>query len=311
MNRTSILIIAALLLLTGFAWAGQIALPGTTETAHFIIHYPQGMDGTAVVLGRQCEDWLTDIRQRLDLQTLPLTKIPVSIYRDQQDFTKATGHERPGEVVGLASSQGYLELDVSGVLAPPAQIAGHEIVHLVIFRILGPRSDAFPLWANEGTAKYMTDDFDNVDRTILADAATSGRLLPLSSLNYGFPDGDDRSLAYAEGTSAVTFFVKTYGERSLARLIHATARTGSFDTAMREVTGASTQDFERRWMRNVEGTIITPQVVRIVSSIGLIAVGVLIIGAYIGMRRRKQRLMERYALEEWQGPDWRDWSGGS
>lgn len=304
-----LVIILALMFCISYAGVAAVRLPGMTETKHFIIHYPSGMGGTAIIVGGNCEDWLAEISRKLELKNPPVVKIPVSLYRNQPDFTEATGRQKPGDVVGQASSDGSVEIEASGYLVPVDQIAGHEITHIVIFRIMGPNIGFLPLWVNEGTAKYFTDDWDDVDQTIFADAATNGTLIPLSSLTDGFPEGKAQGLAYAESTSAIRYFVKTYGEHALARLIHETARTGSFNTSMKEVTGITPQEFESRWLRDTTGSFISPQMMQAARAIGLASFIIVGIAAYLAMRRRKRRIIEQYEREEWEQANWRDWGG--
>lgn len=291
--------IAALILLSAVsALPAQAVLSGATRTQHFLIRYEPDLRATASVLGQACEGWLAEISRKLQLESKPDSLIPVFLYRNQGEFSKATGYDRPGQVLGRASSRGYVELDASGIFASAEQIAGHEIVHVVIFRILGPNSDALPLWFNEGTAKFLTNDFDQIDRTVLADAITSGTLLPLPSLAANFPKGDQQTLAYAEGTSAITYLVKSHGEHALAQIIHETARTGSFDAAMRKVIGESPDEFERKWRLSLEGRYGFPRLMQTLGRIGFMAMVVIIFAAYIAIRRRRRRLIERYQLEE-------------
>ncbi|MEN6519969.1 MAG: peptidase MA family metallohydrolase [Armatimonadota bacterium] len=244
--------------------------------------------------------------------TKPMTEpIPMYIYRNQTDFSDATGYEKPGHILGRASTKGYIDLDSSGILAPAGQIAGHEIVHVLVFHILEGDASLLPLWVNEGTAKLMTKDWDTVDAATLADAATNASLLPLSTLDHRFPSGSKETLAYAESASAVKYFVDKYGEESLAELIHKTAETGSFEKAMMEVAGVSVHDFERKWQRKVEGYHPFLQIIRTVAVIGGLAMPLLAIAAYLALRRRKQRIIEQYEQDEWEEANWRDWGGGS
>jgi hypothetical protein len=302
---------ASLVLLAAWqAAAENVRLVAATRTPHFLIRHDPELKPTAVVIGQDCEYWLAEIGRRLDLPDRPGPPIPVLLYRNQGEFRRATGHDRPGEVLGRASSRGLVELDASGIFAPAEQIAGHEITHVVIFRILGPRSDVLPLWVNEGTAKFMTEDWDELDSTALANAITEGTLIPLSSLARTFPPDERETLAYAESSSAVTFFVRRYGERALVRLIHATARTGSFESAMREVTGGSASEFERRWLVSLQGRYGSPRIMRLVGIAGLLAMPLIAIAAYLALRRRRRRIIQQYDLEEWEEANWRDWGGG-
>ncbi|MBI2844515.1 MAG: hypothetical protein HYX78_14055 [Armatimonadetes bacterium] len=309
-NLNKLLAVLLILALSMSVLAQTVRLSGATRTEHFLIRHDPEMKSTAQVIGQACEGWLAEIGDKLGLEEPPGSLIPVFLYRNQGEFKRGTDTESRGEVLGLASSRGYIELDVSGIFAPAEQVAGHEIVHIVIFRILGPNRSKLPLWMNEGMAKHLTNDFDAVDRTVLADAITKGRLIPLSSLEHSFPTGDAETLAYAEATSAVRYFVDSHGEAALGRLLHAIAHSGSFDAAMREVTGASADRFAARWLRHLEGKHGSPGLFKALSLIGSLALLAIGIGALLGIRRRRRRIAERYELDEWEEANWRDWGGG-
>lgn len=287
--------------------ASPVALTAITRTDHFIIYHAPDQKSTAEVIGENSEYWIRDIAAQLDARDKLNPPIPMFIYRNQGEFRDATGHDRPAMVVGMASSLGTVVLDASGIFAPAEQVAGHEITHIMIFRILGETANAFPLWANEGTAKYMSNDWNQVDRDFLSSAVFDGNLMPLSSISRSFPEGERQELAYAEGTSAIVYFIKTYGEKSLAKLIHETATTGSFDTAMKRVTGRSSDQFEREWRVSIEGKFGLAAILRIARIIVSIALPVLVLAAYFAFRNRRRRIVAQYEQDEWEEANWRDW----
>lgn len=285
-----------------------IELSQITRTDHFIIRHGPKLRANAEVIGQACEAWLTDLNNRLGLPQRPTDSIPISLYRNQREFSDATGYDRPGQVLGRASSSGAIELDASGIFAPAGQVAGHEIVHVLIFRILNGRSDILPLWVNEGAAKYLTGEWDMVDRTILANAITQDKLLPISAISHSFPSGsENEALAYAESTSAVRFLDRTYGKEALPKLIDQTADTGSFALALKSVTGLTPDQFENRWRRSIEGDAGVSQMVRMGRLLAAIALPVLTVAAYLGIRRKKRRIIEQYEQEEWEAANRRDW----
>ncbi|MEN6372606.1 MAG: peptidase MA family metallohydrolase [Armatimonadota bacterium] len=302
----------SLLCLTASAASARIvSLSGTTYTKHFIIHHRSDSRSNAQVVGEASELWYREISSRLHITKPLLQPIPMYLYRNQKDFSDATGYEKPGHALGRASTKGYIDLDSSGIFAPAGQVAGHEIVHVLIFHILEGDANLLPLWMNEGAAKFMTKDWDTVDATILADAATDGSLMPLSTLNHRFPNGPRETLAYTESASAVRYIVDKYGEKSLAELIHKTAETRSFEKAMIDVTGVSVSEFEQKWQRSVEGYHPVLQIIRTVAVIGGLVMPLLAIAAYLALRRRKQRIIDQYEQDEWEEANWKDWGGGS
>lgn len=289
--------------------SAKLPLSGVTYTNHFIIRHDPDFKSTALVIGDACEEWLKEISTKLDYHEQSSGRIPVNLYYNLREFSEATGREKPGQVVGQASSRGVIDLDASGLFEPAEQIAGHEIVHVIIFRILGQKIGALPLWVNEGTAKYLTDDWDIVDRTSITNAISKGNLIPLQRLTHSFPGKGQEGLAYSESASAVNFFVKTYGEDALVKLIQNTGRTGSFETAMRQTTGKSVSEFASAWQSNVEGRFGSSRLIRLISIIGFLAMPVLALAAYLAVRKREKRLIEQYEQDEWEEANWRDWGG--
>jgi len=310
-KRTARFALLLLALAVQAVTAGPVVLSGVIRTDHFLIRHHPDLRAPAAVTGDACENWLGRISTALGVRGYSGPPIPVFLYRDQREFKRATGYDRPGEAIGLASSSGYVVLDASGAYAAPEEIAGHEIVHILIYRMLGRKAGVLPLWFNEGTARFLTDDWDRVDRSALADAAGAGELLPFSSIARSFPGGDKEGLAYAEGTSAVAFLARTYGRKAVAGLLHELARTGSFEAAVRAVTGGSVEQFESRWRLSIEGPYHLSQVTRAIGLLGLLAMPVLVVAAYLALRRRQKRIVEEYEQEEWERANWRDWGGGA
>lgn len=268
-----------------------------------MMHYPSDLASTAAVIGDSCEIWLTDISKKLTIDSSQNQPIDVYLYPDQGAYREATGHEVSGYVLGRASTEGYIELEVSGTFATPEQVAGHEITHVIIFRMLGRNVNALPLWANEGIAKYMSEDFDVSDQTVLADAITQYNTIPLSSITHKFPSGSAQALAYAEGASAIRFYVETYGARNLAILIKKTGQTGSFDEAIREITGLSARQFESKWMRSIDSGYGVSQSYRVVRMAAAITMPLLAILAFLGVQRRKKRTVEEDTDDEEEDED--------
>lgn len=284
---------------------GAVKLDAETRTKHFIIKHEPDMETTARIIGESCEEWLASISKELNATSAPPRPITVMLYPNKTGITDQNDNSNPSSVVGRASSSGYIELDASGELTSPDQIAGHEIAHIVIFNKLGNDVGLLPLWFNEGIAKYMSKSFDDTDKTKLGDALAGDTIIPLSELSNKFPDDKDQALAYAESISAITFFVRTYGEHSLAAVLNETVASGSFDKAMIKVTGISEKQFESMWMKNLEGNFgILIRFSRTIMGLVTIAMPILALAAYLAVRRKKQRLALKYELEEANRREW-------
>jgi hypothetical protein len=274
-------------------------LTETTSTKYFDIHHYPDMDSQARVIGEACDGWYEEISKKLQLNSPPSARIPIYLYRNQQDFSKYTGHDKPGETLGRASTLGIIELDGSGAYKPAELVAGHEIVHVIVFRVLGTSFNKLPLWMHEGTARYLTGDWDAADRMMIADAAMKDSIIPLSDLTKEFPTGIKSGLAYAESASAVRYLVKNYGESTLPKIINETRRLRSFKRAMIKTIGVTPEQFEESWRKSETSTFLPIWIIKTASVFGAVTFLLIAIAAYIAVTRRKKRIIREYEDDEW------------
>ena len=95
-----------------------------------------------------------------------------------------------------------------------------------------------PRWFNEGLAVYLSQGYDQSDRSAVEAAVKSGDLMPLTALTGQFPtDPALTSLAYAEAVSAVDHLVRTYGQDALLKLVDAYATGPTDDEAFTTAIG--------------------------------------------------------------------------
>jgi Peptidase MA superfamily len=128
-------------------------------------------------------------------------------------------------------------------------LVAHELTHMVFADATDNPYRQPPRWLNEGLAVYLAEGYGVGDRAQVADAAGSGALTPLSAIAGLFPTSyDSFSLAYAQSVSAVDFFIDTYGQDALVRLI-GTYRDGvTDDEAFKAATGADFRTFDDAWL---------------------------------------------------------------
>jgi hypothetical protein len=138
-------------------------------------------------------------------------------------------------------------------------VVTHELTHMVFADASANPYHAPPRWLNEGLAVYLSDGYGVGDRAQVADAAGSGRLIPLSGLADLFPSGFDRnSLAYAESVSAVDHLIDAYGEDTLARLITSYRAGVTDEEAFLAATGLGFRAFDDAWIAAQGATRIKP-----------------------------------------------------
>jgi hypothetical protein len=128
-------------------------------------------------------------------------------------------------------------------------LVAHELTHMVFADATDNPYRQPPRWLNEGLAVYLAEGYGVGDRAQVADAAGSGALTPLAAIAGLFPTTyDSFSLAYAQSVSAVDFFIDTYGQDALVRLI-GTYRDGvTDDEAFEAATGAGFRAFDDAWL---------------------------------------------------------------
>lgn len=131
----------------------------------------------------------------------------------------------------------------------------HELTHLAIAR---ETRDRAPLWLHEGLARREETrwrepgPFDERPpaEAIVARGIEMGLDIPLDKLGPSIamlPSADAATVAFAEVTSFVRFFVETAGDAALPRLLQSLRKAGSVDEALREVSGETLAAWDAKW----------------------------------------------------------------
>jgi len=141
-------------------------------------------------------------------------------------------------------------------LGPRGQqiVLSHEAAHVA----LGAVRTKAPLWLSEGVADYVALVDSPLPVSVLAAQILRRvrdegvpRTLPGPA---EFEAGDDALGAWYEAAWLATRLVaEEHGEQRLLDLYRRADRTGSMDTAFREVLGTSQRAFERSWQRYLRG----------------------------------------------------------
>jgi hypothetical protein len=131
----------------------------------------------------------------------------------------------------------------------------HELSHLAVTRATRNRA---PLWLQEGVAKRQEVrwrepgpfDFRPSPEAIVMHGREQGISYPLDNLGPSIallPSADAATIAFAEVTSFVRFYVDNAGEEALPRLLHALHEGADADQAMASTTGTGLKAWEGRW----------------------------------------------------------------
>jgi len=182
--------------------------------------------------------------------------IDVFVYGSKDAFVAAAG---PGTrewagAFALPKARTLIAL-IPADQASPAVInyyIPHELTHLVFDTAARNAYHDPPRWLDEGFAVYMAEGYAPYYRNDLGSGVDDGRIIPLEALTGLFPTTDLQGrLAYAEGVSAVSYIVDTYGPDALAKLIGAYAGGVSDDEAFLAGIGLTVAAFEAEWMSSI------------------------------------------------------------
>ena len=227
-----------------------------TQTGGIVtVHWVDGSDAFGKRALKIAQDAIADGSALLGVtETEP---VDFYIYADEASFRDALGPGVRENVGGLA---------VAGIrtlfaLIPPSQIDDawvgivipHELTHLVFDTASRNPYHFPPHWLNEGLAVYVSQGYDQSDRSIVRGAAADGSLIPLDGLIGQFPTTADRfRQGYAESVSAVDYIVRTYQTDALVALIRSYADGRTDDEAFKAALGVDMTAFGDAWLADVK-----------------------------------------------------------
>ena len=179
------------------------------------------------------------------------------IYADQDSFYDALGPSTRENVGGQADA----EIRTLFALIPPSQIDDAWVgdrhparAHAPRLRHGGPQPVPLPAALAQRGARRLRER--GLSRRLPLRRRGCGRpahLIPLSGLVGQFPTSEERfRLAYGESVSAVDFFVRTYGQDALVKLISSYADGRTDDEAFSAAIGVDVAGFEAAWLADLK-----------------------------------------------------------
>jgi hypothetical protein len=138
---------------------------------------------------------------------------------------------------------------------PWRDTVAHELSHLAVTRATRDRA---PLWLQEGVAKREEvrwrepGPFDArpPPEAVVRRGAERGVTFPLDKLGPSIamlPNAEDATIAFAEVTSFVHFYVDSAGSEALPNLLRALKEGADPDGALSSVSGADLKAWDSRW----------------------------------------------------------------
>lgn len=130
----------------------------------------------------------------------------------------------------------------------------HELMHVMMYRSVGPGYNNIPAWLREGTAT-LAEVFPNADYDrILMNAAATNTLIPMKELCASFPaDAGSAFLAYAEARSFTSYLHDTYGSTGLLKLAATYADGVNCERGTERAFNVSLSNLEVNWRSSVLG----------------------------------------------------------
>ena len=194
-------------------------------------------------------------------QVMPLDvtqPVEIFIYSNSSDLRGTLYPESSEWVAGHANSaNGVVMVTVEpgpnqSVLME--QRIPHELMHVMLYRRVGPRYDTLPAWLREGTAT-LAEINPNPDYDVaLASAGVTRTLIPIKDLCVSFlPNADAAFLAYAEARSFTNYLHDTYGSQSLLDLALIYADGVDCERGPERAYGVSLSKLEMDWRRAALG----------------------------------------------------------
>jgi hypothetical protein len=234
----------------------------TAESDVVRVHWYEGPQSFGDRALRIAEEGIAEAEELLGVsETEP---VDFFIYATEDALYDALGPATRENVGGQANS----DIRTLFALISPAEIDDawvgivipHELTHLVFDTAVDNAYHYPPRWLNEGVAVYLSQGYDQPDRSRVSSAAEDGELIPLDGLAGLFPTtADGFYLAYAESVAAVDYLVRTHGQDALVELINSYAEGRTDDEAFEEALGVDLTAFNAGWFADV-GTDVPPRI---------------------------------------------------
>lgn len=227
----------------------------TLDERPFRVHWYEGDISKAQSVLDVARTGLQRVQQLLNVPS-PSNQIEIYVYANSKDMQQTleassqdwvAGHADPNlgvMVVALPSSpEGRLLME---------QRIPHELMHIMLYQMVGPAYTNLPTWFNEGLAS-AAELYPNPDYQILLNNAhEKGSLLSIASLCNAFPrDASSALLAYSQSASFVRYLYHTYGTSGLNDMVTTYANGLDCERGAVSSTGKTLEQLERQWRQEV------------------------------------------------------------
>jgi surface antigen Omp85-like protein/WD40 repeat protein len=214
------------------------------DTEHFAVYYYSSEETSARLAARLAERWHARFSRVLGHSLTGRQSL--ILYGSQPEFAQTNvvaGLLDEGIGGVTESARRRIVLPFAPTLAETDQVLGHEIAHAFQFdmaRGLGGMT-AWPLWAVEGMAQYLSLGDDDRDAAIWLRDAVKFDLLPKRASEAA------RAFSpYRYGSAMWAYLAGRFGDRVIAEILRA-ANAGTLDKRIRQVTGVEMERLFADW----------------------------------------------------------------
>ncbi|MFQ6604923.1 MAG: peptidase MA family metallohydrolase [Fidelibacterota bacterium] len=220
------------------------------KSPHFDIYYYNDSYDLATFTADVAEEAYEQVSKHLRW----ILRKPVSIivYDSHNDFqqtnvTWSYMSEGIGGVTELFKNRVVLPFE--GNYEQFRHVIHHELVHAIINDMVyggsiqsiisGRQRLQIPLWANEGLAEYLSENWDTKADMIIRDIAINEYIPSIMDLNY--------YMAYKGGQSVWRYIAETYGREKVGEIFIAMKKTQNARKGFKQALGMDFEDLTEKW----------------------------------------------------------------
>jgi Tol biopolymer transport system component len=212
------------------------------ESEHFDVYYYPREEEAARLAARLAERWYARISTALGHRLA--SRQPLIFYASQPEFAQTNVVSSfLGEGIGgvTESARRRIVMPFAPTLAETDQILGHEIVHAFQFDMTRRQRGglAWPLWAVEGMAQYLSLGATDADAALWLRDAVVSDLLPERQR-----DAERKFSPYKYGHAMWAYLAGRFGNRVMADTLNA---SGSIEKRIERVTGKELERLYDEW----------------------------------------------------------------
>ncbi len=265
------------------------------------LSYPTSIESRATALLEETDAFKSELGAWLGQTVLDRVEVRIARSQEDMDALAPVGLPPPRYATGVAYSALHLVLislrePKTAEATDLAEVLRHELVHVALFD--ATQGHHIPRWFNEGLAVPLSGESGFMRMRTLWDATLSKTLIPLSDLDKGFPDDNQKvSIAYAESADFVRFLLRDEDRARFGSLIERVRKGTAFDRALSDAYADSTRKLEYQWHEDLEKRFSFWPVLTGSSMLWGLIMGMLVV-AWVRRRRKAKETLARWAREE-------------